>query len=157
MVAATLRLVGGPRVDVEDLVQNVFALAIRGQSSFRGHASPKTWLYRIAVNAALQELRRQRRSRWLVWVGASASEPELEDTRSGPNRVSHRRALADLDEALATLSDAKRAAFVLVDVEGLSLDEAASVLDVPLNTVRSRLGAARREILSRVDVEWRNP
>lgn len=147
-VAATVINIVGPGADVEDLVHQVFVGVLRGQGSFRGDCSPKTWVYRIAVRTALQEIRRRRRKRWLRLL----NEPEaLELWADGADlgaQLESRDALRALDGALRRISTKKRAAFVLVDVQGLSLIEAADVLEVPLNTVRSRLGAARRELVS---------
>ncbi len=140
--------------DAEDLTQDVFVRGLRAlrRFQFHGQASFRTWLYRIAVNSAINELRR--RGRRAAFQGPSLDE--LEDTDRGlADRLlldySHAPAvLVERDElrravhqALAQLVPKHRAVIVLVDLEGLPYEEAAEVLGCPLGTVKSRLARAR--------------
>ncbi len=148
MVASLVRSMAGPQIDADDLVQQVFLELHRSWNRFRGDSSMKTFLRRIAVNVTLHELRRNRWRRFLS-AGHSAADPDELPHPTSPGRASEaRQALRHLDAALGELSPRLRAAFVLVDVEGLTSTEAAEVLGIPPNTVRSRLNSARQRVLS---------
>jgi RNA polymerase sigma-70 factor (ECF subfamily) len=140
--------------DAEDLTQDVFVRALRAikRFQFQGDASFRTWLYRIAVNTAINELRRHgRRS-----AVHGPSLEELQETEAGlgdrlfPDYTQTPAVLVERDEmrravhqALAQLAPKHRAVIVLVDLEGLPYEEAAEVLGCPLGTVKSRLARAR--------------
>jgi RNA polymerase sigma-70 factor (ECF subfamily) len=131
--------------DVDDLVHATFVALPRIAASYdaRG-ASCRSWLCGIGVRLALRHRRGTWRFRRMLGafaqtiVGRSKSHPELE--------ASSREEVSRLEEALARLSDKKRAVFVLVELEGLSAEETAKVLEVPAATVRTRLFHARREL-----------
>jgi len=134
----------------EDLVQETYLHALRGWHSFREGADPRRWLFTICHHAFLRGVRREK-----VYVAAPDHDPELESMETA---VAHWHAeeagLAErlermdlkpaLDRALGAIAPHFRAAVVLVDVEGLSYEEAAAVLDVAVGTVRSRLFRGRR-------------
>lgn len=125
--------------DVDDLVHSTFLEAAKSAGRYDGRASCRPWLAGIAV----QLLRRRRRSfRTLAAVLSS-----LRDTRASTlDPRASLEAHVDVDQALASLSEAKRVALLLVEVEGLSCAEAAEVLEIPVGTVWTRLHAARREL-----------
>jgi RNA polymerase sigma-70 factor (ECF subfamily) len=125
--------------DVDDLVHTTFLEAAKSAGRYDGRPSCRPWLAGIAV----QLLRRRRRSfRTLAAVLTS-----LRDTRTAAaDPRSALEAHVDVDQALATISEAKRVALLLVEVEGLSCQEAAAVLAIPVGTVWTRLHAARREL-----------
>lgn len=142
------------RQQAEDLTQDIFVKALTAlrEFRFRGEASFKTWLYRIAINEAINELRRHKRHRQLV--AASLDEPvpaedgyvtrQLGDTTNEPHRRAVQHALQEaVCEVLGMLTPKQRAALVLVDIEGLSYQEAAQALECPLGTLKSRLVRAR--------------
>jgi RNA polymerase sigma-70 factor (ECF subfamily) len=132
--ALSFRLLGD-RTLMDDALQEAYVKAYRALPRFRGDSSPGTWLYRIAYNACLDELRRTRQ------VAALDGVREPADARPGPaESVSARRGLAD---ALAALPPEDRAAVLLVDARGFDYREAARVLGVPEGTVASRLNRAR--------------
>lgn len=131
-----VRMVG--RRDASDLTQQVYLQVFRKLGQFRGGSQFGTWLYRVAVNEALQHLRRLRRSRLRAW------EQEPTD-RSADDREQ----VADkelLERALAMLEPGLRSAFLLREVGGFSYHEIADALQVPEGTVGSRLNRARREL-----------
>jgi RNA polymerase sigma-70 factor (ECF subfamily) len=157
----------GDAAEAEDLVQQVFIKAYENAGKFRGDAQVSTWLYRIAVNAAL-ERRRRRRTIGIDDVhplGSDALAPtaNLEaETRSG---WSHRPAMAGADfdadpelaverssiqerlnAALEELSPSQRLAFVLRHWEGMSIREIAEVLGAAEGTVKSHLFRAVRTL-----------
>jgi RNA polymerase sigma-70 factor (ECF subfamily) len=132
--ALAYRLLGDATL-MDDALQEAYVKAFRALPRFRGASSPGTWLYRIAYNACLDELKRSRQ------VVALDSVREPADVRPGPaEAVSTRRVLAD---ALAALPPEDRAAVLLVDARGFDYREAAHVLGVAAGTVASRLHRAR--------------
>ncbi len=117
--------------EAEDCAQETFIRAFGSLGSFQGKSSFATWLYRVALNACLE---RKRARRPLV---------ELNSTEEAPPD-SHDERLA-LEWALDQLSEPLRLTLVLREWHGLSYEEIALALDVPLGTVRSRLSSAREE------------
>lgn len=124
-----------------DAVQDTFLTVFRKIEQFRGDSSFGTWLYRVAVNTCYDHLRKSQRR---------PTEPLPED--NDPVDVSTEDDLTaielrpDLARALAGLADEFRSAVVLVDIEGLSVADAATVLEVAEGTVKSRLYRARRRM-----------
>ena len=111
---------------------------------FRAGAELKPWLYRIARNVCLQNLRRKRECNWSDSIAARNPLTGLDD---GPSPLS-RLAAAELSDRalrmLAQLSEVERTVFVLKYVEGLSREEIAQAMDTPVATVKSRLYRAMR-------------
>jgi RNA polymerase sigma-70 factor (ECF subfamily) len=140
--AARRALPGG--ADVDDVVHATFLKLPEIASSYDGRTSCRAWLCGVAVRLALRHQRgRERFGRMLtalshVVAGRHGHDPE--------RRASHREELVRFERALARLSAKKRAVFVLVEIEGLTSDEAAAALEVPPATVRTRLFHARREL-----------
>jgi RNA polymerase sigma-70 factor (ECF subfamily) len=131
----------GPGCDVEDLVQTIFVQAFAALPGFRGESSFFTWLGRIAIRITLR-LSKQSRYRPLPIDDA-------QDTAVGisPEGASDaRRALAHFDTILASLSEKRRAAFVLHVLAGHSVEEVAALLDAKVGAVKVRVHDARLEI-----------
>jgi RNA polymerase sigma-70 factor (ECF subfamily) len=131
----------GPGGDVEDLVQTIFVQAFAALPGFRGESSFFTWLGRIAIRITLR-LSKQSRYRPLPIDDA-------QDTAVGisPEGASDaRRALAHFDTILASLSEKRRAAFVLHVLAGHSVEEVAALLDAKVGAVKVRVHDARLEI-----------
>ena len=139
------RGVGGVVFDeaaAEDLTQETFERAWRARGSYRGAPEEAgAWLYRIAMNAAMSWLRRQRLARLLPSRIFSPRDPGLESIE----RVEDRH-LADV--ALGALSPKLRAAVVLTYYAGLTQQEVAAALKIPQGTVASRLAVAQRVMRS---------
>lgn len=132
-----------------DAVQQALISAFRNLQSFRG-GSLRSWLSRIVVNAAYDGLRREARSRTipLEFFDQDGEEMEpaswLADPGPSPEEQAETGELLDAIQAsLQKLPEPYRLALQLVDVEGLSYEEAAAALDVPKGTVKSRLARAR--------------
>ena len=132
--------------DAEDVTQEVFVKMHRNLDQFRQQSSCKTWLYRIAVNSALSRCRRLTSEK-----GAMAryrNEVEVENTASpdagGEQNGDRRRIVAAM---LAQLDPDQRACLVMREMEGLAYAEIAEILQVPVNTVRSRLHRAREALM----------
>jgi RNA polymerase sigma-70 factor (ECF subfamily) len=139
--------------DAADVVQEVFLKVFRSIGNFRGQSSLKTWIYRISVNEAYNHRRwfsRHRRQE----VGLEAEEEgnrryqdTLPDTGQSPfDFACSREAHAFLESALAELNPAFRAAVVLRDVEDLSYEEIADILQISLGTVKSRILRGRESL-----------
>jgi len=121
---------------VADALQETFLRAFRGLPDFRGEAALGTWLYRIAYNVCLDELRRPQPR--LVPLHDLAEQPGVhDDPLVGVSEAS------SLARALATLPPEDRAAVLLVDGDGFDYTSAGEVLGVPAGTIASRLNRAR--------------
>lgn len=138
--AVCRRIAGGTR-DADDACQEALIKITRSLPRFDGRSSFGTWAYRIATNAALDELRKRDRRPSLHVVG-DEDRPEDVDP-SGSARIEHVSDRLLLDAAIAELSEDLRAALVLRDVADLDYGEIANALDVPLGTVKSRIARAR--------------
>jgi RNA polymerase sigma-70 factor (ECF subfamily) len=139
----------GDAADAEDVVHAMFLKLPQIAPSYDGRASCKAWLCGIAVHLAMRHRRGAGRFHKMLTsftqtlVGRSGPDPE---------RVAGgQEELAVLERALAALSDKKRAVFVLVELEGLTAEEAGRALEIPAATVRTRLFHARRELLDALE------
>ncbi len=134
----------GDREMAADAVQDGFISAFRRADSFRGDAAVTTWLHRIVVNACLDRLRRRRPTSPLP-EGDLLSDGGAELDRGRDLRDDHASTETALDvrAALARLPEGQRLALVLVDMQGLSVAEAATVLGVAEGTVKSRCARGR--------------
>jgi RNA polymerase sigma factor (sigma-70 family) len=129
--------------EIDDLVQATFLDVVRAAGSFDGRASARNWLLGIArmtVRRNQRSLARLRR-RLVAW-GNEPVAPQETPGQSFERRQATGRAIG----ALARLSSKKREVFVMVVLEGMSGEEAAGVLGIPLSTVWTRLHHARREL-----------
>jgi RNA polymerase sigma-70 factor (ECF subfamily) len=138
--AVCRRIAGGTR-DADDACQEALIKITRSLPRFDGRSAFGTWAYRIATNAALDELRRRDRRPSLHALDDS-ERPEAIDPTGGA-RIEQISDRLLLDQALGALSDDLRAALVLRDVADLDYGEIANTLDVPLGTVKSRIARAR--------------
>jgi RNA polymerase sigma-70 factor (ECF subfamily) len=134
----------GPVADVQDLLQDTFANAIVSFPTFRGEASVKTWLYRVAIHVAHQHLRRPRHRREVELPDADALAHA--DAAAPEQRELSERLYAHLD----ALDPAKRIALVLYVIEGHTVDEIAALTRTSKAAARSRIFWARRALLKRL-------
>ncbi len=138
-----LRRLGVAASDADDVCQEVFMIVYRKLGEYDGRASLRAWIYGICVKKASDHRRLARNKR--EQIGAELPEPP--HPGAGPEaHADSRRALAKLDLVLDDLNDDQRAAFVLYEVEGLSLQEVAESCGAPLQTIYSRLQTARRAV-----------
>ena len=144
-----LRALGIPDADLEDLGQEVFVVVRRKLDGFDGEKLA-AWLYRIAARTASDHRRRA----WFrrLWTrGARVDLETLASTATGPCEALERReAERQLAAILGRMSEKRRVAFALYEIEGYSGEEIAALLDVPVATVWTRLHHARKEFLARV-------
>ncbi len=139
--AVALRTTGEPE-EAADALQDALLKAHRSASTFRGDAQVTTWLHRIVVNASLDRLRRAKAKPTVPLPEHDSAHPVEPDDPLG------RRELAwEIERALRTLPGDQRAAIVLVDVEGYSVDETAELLGIPSGTVKSRCSRGRAKLV----------
>ena len=133
----------GNQADSEDAVQEAFISAYRNFHKFRGESSVSTWLYRIAVNAALMKLRRDRRKEFLSQTGYD--DTQLVSWTEGPESAALNSELRDhLEAGLLLLPPQLRTVVVLRDLQGLSNEEeAAKVLETSVSSLKSKLHCGR--------------
>jgi len=157
------RLIGRMVRDVDlvpDIAQETFIRAYRAIPQFRGESAFYTWLYRIAVNTAkkaLMELKRDplitetaRASREEDDDGGSRVENELSDGETPDAVMASKQIAAAVNFAIEALSDDLRQAITLREIEGLSYEEIAELMNCPIGTVRSRIFRAREAIAARL-------
>lgn len=136
IAAVTRRICGA---DHDDATQHALIAIARGIHRFDGRSAVTTWAYRIATNAALDEVRRRQRHGGhdnidnVTLVDRHEQFDQLDDQ-------------VLIEHGLAQLSPDHRAAIVLRDVGGLDYGEIADIIDVPIGTVRSRIARARRHL-----------
>ena len=151
------------RQEAEDVLQSCYAKAFAAIGSFEGRSSLTTWLTRIAINEALgrrRALERQRRNLESEGVevlenyrdqfakGSQAPSPEAEAARDQLRSL--------LERAISDLSENFRTVFVLHEIEGVSVEDAAEALGIPTGTVKTRLMRARRKLQQALAPEVRS-
>jgi RNA polymerase sigma-70 factor (ECF subfamily) len=137
----TYRILGN-HADAEDAAQDTFMAAYRNFGRFRGDSKVSTWLYRIATNAALMRLRKDRNQRRLTQTGYD--EMQLTSPTDGPEKLALNGELRQyLEDGLARLAPNLKTAVVLRDVQGLSNEEAAEVVGVSVSSLKARLHRGR--------------
>ncbi|QYC46021.1 ECF RNA polymerase sigma factor SigM [Nonomuraea coxensis DSM 45129] len=141
MWAVALRTLGDPD-EAADAVQDAFVSAYRKAATFRGEAAVTTWLHRIVVNACLDRMRRKS-------VRPVADDELIEAAEREtplPDQTVEREVSMEVSAALKLLPADQRAALVLVDMMGYSVEDAAQVLEVPSGTVKSRCARGRAKL-----------
>ena len=128
------RIVGGS--DAEEVAQEVFVRVFRGLAAFRGDSALSTWIYRLTVNAALSHLARRGRRH-------EVGDDGLTELPAPPIAERDSALAARIETALAQLPAGYRAILVLHDVEGLSHEECATILECRVGTCKSQLHKAR--------------
>jgi RNA polymerase sigma-70 factor (ECF subfamily) len=142
--------------EVEDVTQEAFIKAYRALPSFRGDSAFYTWLYRIGINTAKNYLVSQgRRAPTSTSVDSddaeSMDDADLLRHVDTPERLMMTRQIGEtVNSAMDALPEELRTAIVLREIEGLSYEEIATVMDCPIGTVRSRIFRAREAISERL-------
>ena len=144
---------------VQDVAQETFIRAYRALPQFRGESAFYTWLYRIAINTAKKALVDLRRDP-VVTEGAlsqsddgdetSRVENELSDGETPEALMASKEIAAAVNAAIEGLSEDLRQAITLREIEGLSYEEIAEMMNCPIGTVRSRIFRAREAIAARL-------
>lgn len=138
--------IGVDRAD--DAAQETFIRAVKSLPRFRGEASARTWLLKIARCACIDDIRaRTRHQRVVDKLSAQPFDEVAADVRHPP----------ELTEALQFLSADQREAFVLTQVIGLPYEQAAELVDCPIGTIRSRVARARGALIELLDISENVP
>jgi RNA polymerase sigma-70 factor (ECF subfamily) len=160
------RMVSDP-ADAADTTQDVFLKVFRGMKSFHGESSLKTWIYRIALHEAAN------RKRWWFrhkaqetsiepvesdglangdgWMQNAAMQNALTDRNESPfDNVAHREVRQRVDAELRQVAEPYRTALILRDLEEMSYEEIADVLQISLGTVKSRITRGRQALKKRL-------
>ena len=148
VLALTTRMCKNP-ADAEEAAQEAFLSAWQGLPFFRGDASFSTWLYRLASNACVDLLRRERRLQSAAGPSLNDEEVQLEvpDTAPSPQEQAERSELRQQIEAgLQALTPDHRQVLLLREMHQLSYDEIAQTLDVDVGTVKSRINRGRKQL-----------
>jgi RNA polymerase sigma-70 factor (ECF subfamily) len=142
------RMCGNMQI-AEDAAQETFIQAWLRMQSYRPQASLRNWLYRIAVNTAIDMLRKEKR----ILPGA-VEDLSLTDAEPGPEVLVASTERAEfVQKAVLALPDASRAVLVLREYEDLTYQEIAEALDIPIGTVMSRLNYARKLLREKLEVK----
>ena len=151
---AVCRRITGNESDAADAAQEAMIAVVRGLARFDGRSAFGTWVYRIATNASLDELRRRRRRPQLAGRdrdNGGNDWPEQIDHDS-ELRIDHIADRFEIDAALADLPEDFRVPVVLRDVADLDYSEIAEVLDVPIGTVKSRIARGRAQVAASISL-----
>lgn len=149
------RMIRDP-AEVEDVAQEAFIKAYRALPSFRGDSAFYTWLYRIGINTAKNYLVSQgRRAPTSTEIDSEEAEGyeegDLLRDNDTPERLLMTKQIGEtVNAAMEALPEELKTAIVLREIEGLSYDEIATVMDCPIGTVRSRIFRARESIAERL-------
>ena len=152
------------RAEAEEAVQDAYLKAFAAMAGFAGASSLSTWLTRIVINQALETKRTaERRERLLRDQSVIDIEEYRErlmagsETPQSPEAETMRRQIAKLlERAIANLPETFRPVFMLREIEGLSVEETADALQIPKETVKTRLLRARRRLQKELDPELRD-
>jgi RNA polymerase sigma-70 factor, ECF subfamily len=145
-IAALCRRMCGNDADAADATQEALIAVVRGLPRFDGRAAFGTWVYRVATNACLDELRRRSRRPLPAFATDDAARSRLPGSLTTADGAEAVAARIDVDAALARLQPEFRAAVVLRDLCGLDYAEIAEVLEIPAGTVRSRIARGRTQL-----------
>ena len=149
----------GDRETAEDIVQETFLRAFRKRKEYRAIANFSTWLFTIAGNLAKSELRR--RKRWRLFSidrdEESDTGMDLPDVSALPDKVAE-SSLADvqIQQAIGSLPANYRQVILLRDVQGMSYQEIAEIVDCPVGTGKSRVNRARLKLQQKLKNEGRD-
>lgn len=126
--------------DVDDAVQQTFIEVFKSLPGYEGKSKFTTWLYRIAVNVSIQHLRKRRSDT------ISDFDPEILPSESNKDNLEHLELQKQINAALDAIPIKKRVVVVLHDIEERTMEEIASILKIPLGTVKSRLFHGRDDM-----------
>lgn len=145
--------ISGSRQEAEDIAQDAFVQAYRKLHLFAGNSSFYTWLYRIAVNAAISRKRKKRAEYSVEQTQAVTGDEPLDKSERVDERLLREERANIIQIALTRLPEEFRVVLVLREMEAFDYEAISETLDLPVGTVRSRLHRARvqlKEILSKL-------
>ena len=142
--------------EVEDVTQEAFIKAYRALPTFRGDSAFYTWLYRIGINTAKNYLVAMgRRAPTTTDIDSEEAEgfedgEQLRDLNTPENEMMSRQVAETVNQTLEELPEELRTAITLREIEGLSYEDIANIMNCPIGTVRSRIFRAREAIAERL-------
>lgn len=147
--AVALRTTGDPE-EAADALQDAFISAFRRADQFRGDSAVTTWLHRIVVNASLDRLRRRAVRPWVPLPEEGGERGDSASLAEPRDAMDDRETSLEIQAALAELPPDQRAAVVLVDLQGWSVEDASRILECPVGTVKSRCFRGRAKLADRL-------
>ena len=144
---------GGDRAVADDVTQQIFLKLFTAIRQFRGDSEFTTWLYRLVVNACLDEKRRRRR--WLPW-GETVAMTNPGDKKPQEKQYARREVAEAVQAAIGELKPKFRLPILLKYIEGLSYEEIATVMGCSKGTVASRLNRGHSQLAKRLS-QFKNP
>ena len=146
-VARYIRYLVHDASDAEDLTQETFMRAYHQQGTLRNPAALESWLYRIATHICIDRLRQRARTTALQADSPVEDLPIVDHDQPSPFVIVQQAEMGEcVDQYVATLSDQQKAVLLLHDADGMTDDEIADLLAVPLTTVKMRLHRARQKL-----------
>ncbi|MCC9620340.1 sigma-70 family RNA polymerase sigma factor [Thalassospira sp. MA62] len=139
-----LKHIGNP-TDAQDLTQQALAEAYRSLAKFKGESELATWLFGIAMNIVRNFIQRSPHKRY-NFVTEDALAYHVQDAVAQDEKIAFEKVMRDLDAELQNLPDELRSLIMMVAVDGLTYEEVATMLSVPIGTVRSRLSRVRASL-----------
>ena len=139
--------IGGDRALADDVTQQIFLKLFTAIREFRGDSQFTTWLYRLVVNACIDE--RRRRNRWLPW-GETVVMNKTSERKPQEEQFARLEVAEAVREAIAELKPKFRLPILLKYIEGLSYEEIASVMGCSKGTVASRLNRGHSQLAKRL-------
>jgi len=142
--------------EVEDVTQEAFIKAYRALPTFRGDSAFYTWLYRIGINTAKNYLVAMgRRAPTTTEIDSEEAEgyednDQLHDLNTPENQLASKQVAETVNQTLGELPEELRTAITLREIEGLSYEEIAGIMNCPIGTVRSRIFRAREAIAAKL-------
>jgi RNA polymerase sigma factor RpoE len=152
LAVRTAYVVAGDASEAEDAAQEAFVKAYRALPSFRGDSAFYTWLYRIGINTAKNYLASMgRRAPTTTNYDAEEAESfddgdQLRDFNTPENLLMSKQIAQTVNQSMDRLPEELRAAILLREIEGMSYEDIAKIMDCPIGTVRSRIFRAREAI-----------
>ena len=140
--------------DAEDIVQEAFVKAFTKLSTFRGGSQFYTWLYRIAHNSAISQIRKRKPTESIDYDESGMANNLEGDAVAPSQRLEQQEQHQQLSDALDRLKEEQRSVLVLREIEGLDYDAIAEILSVPVGTVRSRLHRARTQLKEELERQF---
>lgn len=146
-----LRMAGN-RDDTEDMTQEILIKVFRSLASFKGNSKFSTWIYRVAVNTCLDELKKKKNKTHISLDADFGNDDgesriEIRDETPSPEKRAEQRELREIvASAISKLSDEHKTVIVLRDLRGLSYSEIAEILGCSDGTVKSRINRARAQL-----------
>lgn len=149
-VARWAQRLGGPTIDADDVLQQVFIVVQKQLGGLRSASSARAWIFRITQNEVRQARRRERLRRW--WTGSAISEDDAPPAPETPHSALEKKQTArDVYSVLDRMPEKYRSILILFQLEGMSGEEIAQLTGLKIGTVWVRLHRARARFLALMD------